>query len=98
MRRIYSQLAPCAKSFTLGILVCLAACSAAGFKYYGLDGVDYRSGTLLGPKPKDDLPFYRCEPDASKKHKCVIMFTADFFALKQDYEDVKMRLKACEKP
>lgn len=75
----------------------LLGCTAFAYRYYGLADVSYEQGTLLGPKEKDDLPFSKCEPSAQVKHPCVVMFTKDFIAFKQDYEDVKTKLQICEK-
>lgn len=80
----------------LGILV--TGCAGFAYKYYGMDGVIYEQGKLLGPEPKYDRLFSECAPDAQyKKSKCVVMFYPDFKAFKTDYEDCKMRLDACER-
>ncbi len=86
------------KRFCGGALFSLCVCSCAGFAYhyYGIDGVSYKDGTLLGPTPKDDIPFSSCEPTAADKHPCVIMFAKEFFALKQDYQDTQTKLSDCE--
>lgn len=86
-------------SFILGFVCCLLVlgCAGASFKYYGLAEFDYNQGVLLGPKPKDDLPFSRCAPTGNVAHPCIIMFSTEFFALKQDYEDTKQKLKECQK-
>jgi len=88
------------KEFLTGALVSLIlmACAGAGFKYYGMQGVSFENGTLLGPTSVDDLPFSRCMPNNLSKNPCIVMFASEFFALKQDYEDVKQKLKDCEKP
>lgn len=87
------------RPFGIGFLFALLLVGCAGFSYhyYGLDGVTYEHGMLLGPKEKDDLPFSQCAPNASSKHPCVVMFASEFFKFRQDYEDVKMRLAQCEK-
>lgn len=86
------------KEFLVFLLVFFAlACSGMTFKYYGLSEVVYEHGKLLGPKESDDVPFSRCAPNAQTKNPCVVLFTNDFFSLKQDYEDTKMRLKECER-
>jgi hypothetical protein len=84
--------------FYLGFIVCLFLVGCVGFTYhfYGLSEVIYDRGMLLGPNSKDDVPFSKCAPSADSRHPCVVMFTKDFFAFKQDYEDTQMRLKACE--
>ncbi len=87
------------RGFSIGFVCALFLVGCAGFtyRYFGLAEVDYEHGKLLGPKEKDDLPFSKCAPNAVSKHPCVIMFTTDFFAFRQDYEDVKAKLIACEK-
>lgn len=87
------------KHFVLGFIACLffLACTGATFKYYGLTGADYNTGTLRGPKASDDIPFSKCAPIGNEQYPCVILFTNDFFALKQDYLDAKQKLKECEK-
>jgi hypothetical protein len=62
-----------------------------------MEGVSYKDGILQGPTPKDDIPFSRCEPTAADKHPCVIMFSKEFFALKQDYQDTQQKLSDCQK-
>lgn len=86
------------KHFLSGFLLCalMVGCSAFAFKYYGLDGVTYENGKLLGPKPQDDLPFSQCAPTAADKHPCVVMFAKDFFAFKQDYLDLQDQLNECQ--
>lgn len=78
-------------------LLLIVGCAAFPFHYYGLSEVDYEHGTLLGPKSTDDLPFSKCAPNGQTKNPCVVMFVKDFFAWRQDYEDVKNKLIACEK-
>jgi len=88
------------RAFIVGFVSCLAltACVGAGFiKYYGMQGVAYDHGTLAGPFKEDDLPFSKCAENPQSKFPCVVMFAKDFFALKQDYEDTKQKLKECEK-
>lgn len=87
------------RQFALGFIACLfvVGCAGAGFRYYGLSGVNYNDGILMGPKEKDDLPFSRCAPTGNEAYPCVVMFAKEFFALKLDYEDTKQKLKECEK-
>jgi hypothetical protein len=87
-------------AFLFGVLFsCMfMACAGAGFiKYYGLQSVAYDHGTLSGPSQEDDLPFSKCAENPREKFPCVVMFSKDFFALKQDYEDTKQKLKECER-
>lgn len=74
----------------------LAGCAGFAFKYYGLDGVRYEDGKLLGPTADKDLPFSACAPTAGDKHPCAVMFAKEFFAFKQDYGDCKNQLKDCQ--
>jgi hypothetical protein len=87
------------RSFVVGFFsaIFLMSCAGMTVKYYGMAGVIYEHGKLLGPKDKDDLPFSKCAPTATSKNPCVVMFATDFHKLKQDYQDTKMRLIECEK-
>jgi hypothetical protein len=87
------------RSFALGFAFAMVLWGCAGFSYhyYGLAEVDFSHGTLLAPSAKDDLPFSKCAPNGQSKNPCVVMLTTDFFALRQDYDDVKTRLSDCEK-
>jgi hypothetical protein len=81
----------------LAALILIAGCAGFSYRYYGLSEVVYDHGNLLGPKPKDDLPFSKCAPNAQTKNPCVVMFTKDFYNLRLDYDDTKNRLIDCEK-
>lgn len=74
-------------------------CAGAVFPYrnYGLDGLDYSKGRLLGPEPKDDLDFSKCTPSEANAHPCTIMFWEDFQKMKLDYKDMANRLRKCER-
>jgi len=87
------------KEFLIGFVACLLliACAGAGFKYYGMKDVVFDHGMLLGPAEKEDLSFSKCAPNAQSKFPCVVMFATEFFAMKQDYEDTKQKLKECQK-
>jgi hypothetical protein len=87
------------RAFILGFIFCAAMVGCAGFSYhyYGMSGVSFEQGMLLGPSVNDDLPFSSCAPNSQSKFPCVVMLTKDFFAFKLDYEDLKAKLKACEK-
>lgn len=86
------------KHFSLGLLlgIVLIGCAGFSYRYYGLDLPSY-DGTLLGPKPEDDISFSVCKPDDQSKGKCVVLKADEFFRLKQEYQDMQERLKACEK-
>lgn len=85
--------------YTLGVLsgCLLMGCASFAYRYYGLEGVRYEEGKLLGPVPKEDLPFSSCAPNVESKHPCVLMFAKEFYAFKLDYEDTKQDLETCER-
>lgn len=89
------------RSGSAAILFALAMVGCAGFsyRYYGLQGVRYDEGKLLGPKEdgSTDLEFSMCAPSAQVKHPCVVMFAVEFQRFKLDYEDTKQKLEACQK-
>jgi hypothetical protein len=76
----------------LGLLGCA---STFPYRYYGLDARSYE-GTLLGDKPKHDLPFSVCAPDAADKGKCAVILRTELEKLMRDYAEMRERLKACE--
>lgn len=84
-------------AFASGFAIGLSGCATFAYHYYGLEGVSYRDGKLLGTKESLDRPFADCAPTSATRHPCVVMFAKDFFALKLDYEDTKGRLEACER-
>ena len=87
------------KYFSAGFVACLlllTGCASFAYKNYGMEGVNFSEGSLLGPKPEQDLPFSHCEPTAAKPHPCTVMFSDEFSAFKLDYLDTKEKLKACE--
>ena len=73
----------------------LGSCSSFPYRHYGLDAKSYE-GQLLGPEPKDDLPLTVCQPDEQTKGKCIVVLAAEWFRLRQEYESMLARLKACE--
>lgn len=84
--------------FLLGLA--LAGCAGFGYRYYGLDGIDYDNGRLLGDKPEHDRPLSDCKPTAENPHPCTVMFYKGidgFLAMKTEMQDCKNRLKTCEK-
>jgi hypothetical protein len=76
----------------LGLLGCG---TTFNYRYYGLEADSY-GGKLLGPKPKDDIPFSVCAPDEHDKGKCAVILRAELEKLMRDYADMRERLKACE--
>ena len=98
------------RAFALGVLagLGLAGCAAMRFPYhwYGLQPFSYE-GTLLGPAPKDDLPFAVCAPDPTPSPgpsaspvpshgKCVILKADVFIQLRTDFLELEQRLNDCE--
>lgn len=79
----------------LGALV--TGCASFSYKYYGLNGVSYEQGKLLGPKPELDRPFSDCAPNGEHKNPCVVMFADDFFQLRKDFDQTKMELDDCQR-
>ncbi len=88
-----------AKGFYLGFFCCFVlSCATAAFnyKYYGMNLAQYKDGKLLGPEPKDDLPFERCAPTEADKGPCVVMFREDFFNMKEAYLRNEQALLDCQ--
>lgn len=83
-----------AMGIALGIL--LTSCASFSYRFYFLDGTDFKTGKLLGDKPEHDLDFSACEPRADDAHPCVVMLRPDFYQLKQDYLKALADLKACQ--
>lgn len=84
------------QGFVLGL--CLIACAAIpsfNYKFFHLSGNNF-AGTLLGPEPKDDVPFSQCAP-VNGKQNCVVVFYSELNALIKDYKDTKAKLIACER-
>ena len=71
-------------------------CAHFAYRFYGISGVSYENGTLLGPDPSQDIPFSTCAPTALDKSPCVVMLSRDFFALRADFQDTQNALKACQ--
>lgn len=66
------------------------------YNYYGLSAASY-DGKLLAVDPKNDKDLSECAPDAQIKGKCIVMFSSEFYALKQDYLNVQQELSDCQK-
>lgn len=88
------------KYYFLGVVSCalvFIGCGATfSYRYYGLVEADFTKGRLLGPDPKDDLPFEVCAPTPGDVSPCTIIKTKDFLNLKRDYKDLQNKLKRCE--
>lgn len=94
-------------AYVLGALTVFAGCASTFvYKYYGLDGVSYKEGKLLGPKPEFDRSFSECQPEEAVdpntgekkfKHKCAVMFIPEVIAWRKDYESCKIDLIDCQK-
>jgi len=76
-------------------IVCMG-CAGFSYKYYGLSGMDYSKGKLLGPDEGHDLDFYVCQPTPSVQNPCVVMKATEFFKMKQEHEELRQKLKTCE--
>lgn len=82
----------------LALGMTLFACAATpvfSYKYYNISGNSF-TGTLLGPTPKDDLPFSQCAP-VNGKQQCVVVFYPELQALITDYKTTKSDLIDCQK-
>lgn len=86
-----------ASYFAFGILMgfLFMGCAGFGYHYYGLKAESYE-GTLLGPKPKNDIPFASCSPTPQKQSPCVVVLADEFFRMKQDFLETKQLLKECQ--
>lgn len=88
------------RPFLIGLVLGLLPTSCASlpftYRYYAPAPTSYE-GTLLGPKPSDDIPFQVCEPDAKEKAKCVVLKSAEFFKLKESYLNLQQQLLDCQK-
>lgn len=80
----------------IGFLVMGCAALTFSYPYYGLQAAHY-DGKLLAVDPKNDKDLSICAPDANVKGKCLVMLSADFFALKQDFLDTKQQLSDCQR-
>ena len=83
------------------LLIALASfigCSSLGFSYrYYYPRLDSYKGTLIGPKPTDDLDAeITCKPDDQAKTKCVVVKLDEFLKLKADYLKLETDLRACQ--
>lgn len=78
------------------VLFAVSSCSTPQFNYrwYGLD-VDNQK--LLGPVPTMDLPITMCKADEIQKGKCAVFFVDEFDRLRNDYIQMAVRLRECEK-
>lgn len=83
------------KNLITGIVIgfLIVGCGGLAFSYhwYGLSIASY-DGKLLGVTIADDKDFKTCE-----NNNCVVMYSSDFFALKQDYMDTKQQLSECQR-
>jgi hypothetical protein len=83
--------------FLMGV-VTVSACASLPvfpFKYYSLDAENY-TGTLKGPDASQDVDFKRCLPNSQDAAPCMVMFTASFLKMRDEYLEMKVDLKACE--
>jgi hypothetical protein len=78
----------------LGLFI--TGCAGFAYRNYGMDGVDYSQGTLVGDVSSNDVPFSRCAPGPQIKHPCTVLFSPEFYAMKQELLDTRQKLKECE--
>lgn len=88
------------KFFLIGLIIGTApmGCAAVSWHYYGMDlpSECYAKGSLLGPKPSQDLPLTVCEPDAHDRGKCGVLLREELFRLIQDDKQCHIDLQACQ--
>ncbi len=76
------------------LMLTVTACAVFSYRYYGIEFAEAsRDMTLLGPKPSDDKSFLECQ----SKGACVVLFEAEFFKLRRDYEEKSIRLAELER-
>lgn len=81
-------------AFLVLFLIALTSCASFAYKYFGIQWADSSSQViLLGPSKKDDKPFTICQETG----KCVVMEESEFFKLRRDYEEMKVRLQELER-
>lgn len=83
------------RAFLMGIVAgfFVMGCAGATFawKYYGMQMATY-DGKLLGPTPADDKDISTCQGN-----NCVVMYSRDFYAVKQDWLQCHTDLDACQR-
>jgi hypothetical protein len=79
-----------------GVFLCACAATTFPYKYYALKADSYE-GSLLGPKPEDDLPLSVCAPTAQDKAPCITVRRAEFLRIKSEYLDLIEQLQACQR-
>jgi hypothetical protein len=52
---------------------------------------------LMAAESKNDLSLSYCRPQRGKKSPCVMLKSEEFFKALRDIEELRVRLKACEK-
>lgn len=86
-------------AFVASLTLIITACAAFSYRYYGIEFAEKSENViLLGPSAKDDKSFLLCQ----NKGACVVLFEAEFFKLRRDYEEKSIRLaeleRRCGKP
>ena len=64
------------------------------YKWYGIDPA---ASKLLGPTEQEDLPLQSCQADEQQKGKCAVMLIEEIDRLRNDYIQMQLRLRECNK-
>lgn len=88
--------------FILSFVLILYACASDSYTYYGLnvsriEKPELEKGLLLHKDPKKDLDLTECLPTKKNVSPCIVVFSSEYFKMKRDFEEMKIRLEACEK-
>jgi hypothetical protein len=96
---------------TLTLFLMASSCAATlGYKYYGMSGVDYSKGTLVGKTPSDDVSFNYCRPlsiehpnpedpahpTITEQRRCVVLDIDEFSKMANELVVAREKLKACK--
>ena len=82
--------------FALILLLFLVSCASFSYRFYFLRAASY-DGKVIADKPENDIPFSRCQPSEKDQNPCVVMFREEFYRMKGDFQDMRLRLDACER-
>ena len=84
-------------SFIYGFFLALTiiACSSFGYTRFGYD---YEGQRLLHWQDSaKDLPANSCSRGEDGTFKCIVMFSDDFYKLKEDYQRLVDALEECQR-
>lgn len=81
---------------TLAAVLAASSCATPQFSYrwYGIDPNEQK---LLGPVESMDRPLSECQGDEQQKGKCAVFFIDEFDRLRNDYIQMQLRLRQCNK-